>query len=345
MTYASYLVPALRRLGHKVFVLTGNKAAEYTDPDTIDLRKYGVASTVWHRAMYRLHPAKAGFKAASLPIAAAIKELFEKHELDIFEIEESGGWSLAVSRLRIVPVVVRLHGPWFLTGRFNDPGDEDLLFRRRQNLEGQGIKDAQLVISSCKETLQAVKDYYGVGLSNTRIIRIPIDAAEKTNAWHLNTSTENTLLFVGRFDKLKGGDLILKAFDELATFNKKLKLTFVGPDKGIKQSDGKILRFEDFVRQRLPESIRTRIRYRGQLPHAEVMTLRATQFATIGASQYETMGYMVLEAMSLGCPLVATAVGGIPEFIKDHRNGLLVPSQNVWDPLESTCRHASLSIL
>jgi glycosyltransferase involved in cell wall biosynthesis len=59
------------------------------------------------------------------------------------------------------------------------------------------------------------------------------------------------------------------------------------------------------------------------------MSLRATSFATIVASQHEIMPYAVLEAMSLGCPLVATAVGGIPELIKNQQNGLLVPSQDV----------------
>jgi glycosyltransferase involved in cell wall biosynthesis len=37
------------------------------------------------------------------------------------------------------------------------------------------------------------------------------------------------------------------------------------------------------------------------------------------------MPYAVLEAMSLGCPIVATHVGGIPEMIQDQRNGLLTP--------------------
>ena len=53
------------------------------------------------------------------------------------------------------------------------------------------------------------------------------------------------------------------------------------------------------------------------MDHAELMSIRRNAaFLTIAASQYETMGYLVLEPMSLGCPFVTTAVGGIPEFIK-----------------------------
>ena len=50
------------------------------------------------------------------------------------------------------------------------------------------------------------------------------------------------------------------------------------------------------------------------------------------------MGYMLLEPMSLGCPLVATAVGGIPEVIKHQHNGLLVPSEDV-NGLGAACRN------
>jgi len=86
----------------------------------------------------------------------------------------------------------------------------------------------------------------------------------------------------------------------------------------------------------LPEWCRSRVDFRSQLSRADVMSLRPTSFATIVASQHEIMPYSVLEAMSLGCPIVATAVGGIPELIKNQQNGLLVPSQDI-EALASAC--------
>jgi len=57
--------------------------------------------------------------------------------------------------------------------------------------------------------------------------------------------------------------------------------------------------------------------------------LRRSHFITIIASRYEIMPYSVLEAMSVGCPMAVTSVGGIPEIIRDHSNGLVVPSDDV----------------
>lgn len=46
------------------------------------------------------------------------------------------------------------------------------------------------------------------------------------------------------------------------------------------------------------------------------------------SSEMEGMGSAILEAMGMGCPVVATNAGGIPEVVRHERNGLLVERRN-----------------
>jgi len=331
VTYVAYLAPALRQLGHQVYllthVLTTHDQNSGKDFRTIDLRRYAHRPTVRDRIVFRISPATALFNRASCSIAAAIGELVENEKLDVLEMEESFGWSLAISRLNLLPVIVRLHGPWFVNGRrFDYYGS--VINRRREKREGGGIRDAQIVTSPSANVIQAVKDYYSLNLRESRVIPNPIQAAFERDTWDLATCCEDTLLFVGGIDRRKGTDLVLRAFVSLATQYPRLSLTVVGPDRGIPGPAGKIFSFEEFVRANVPEWIRPRIEYLGPVSNYDLMSLRTKYFATIVASRYEIMPYSVLEAMSLGCPLIATAVGGIPELITDHRNGLLVPSED-----------------
>jgi glycosyltransferase involved in cell wall biosynthesis len=43
------------------------------------------------------------------------------------------------------------------------------------------------------------------------------------------------------------------------------------------------------------------------------------------SSSWENLPHTVLEALAVGSPVIATAVGGVPEVVRDGDNGLLVP--------------------
>ncbi len=336
ITYTAQLVSSLRLLGHEVYILSPDVSE--ADPYTIDLKqvRLPLPSRVWLRMKIKLNSVPAGSAWNAAKISAAIRQLVDEAGVEIFEIEESFGLSFQVSKMNIVPVLVRLHGPFFLTGVFDDPSSAMSFNNGRAMREGLAIKAANYITAPSNATLQAVRQHYDLTLENSAAIPNPFISAPEDGIWHIDRCDRNKMLFVGRFDSLKGGDLALETFARLAEVNPDLTLTFIGPDHGIQSEKGTLF-FEEFFRQRFPQELRKRVDYRGQMSHSDLMAVRTSHYLTLIATQYETMGYMLLEAMSLGCPTIATAVGGIVEVIESERNGLLVPSQNI-DAMVEACQ-------
>ncbi|MDQ3671717.1 MAG: glycosyltransferase family 4 protein [Actinomycetota bacterium] len=69
-----------------------------------------------------------------------------------------------------------------------------------------------------------------------------------------------------------------------------------------------------------------RVRFLGPLARARVLTVFRAADASLLASSWENFPHTVVEALAVGTPVVATAVGGVPELVRDGENGLLVPA-------------------
>jgi glycosyltransferase involved in cell wall biosynthesis len=67
-----------------------------------------------------------------------------------------------------------------------------------------------------------------------------------------------------------------------------------------------------------------RARFLGAVPRERVLRLFRAADASVLPSAWENFPHTVVEALAVGCPVIATAVGGVPEVVRDGENGLLV---------------------
>ena len=81
-------------------------------------------------------------------------------------------------------------------------------------------------------------------------------------------------------------------------------------------------------RARLERLAGDRVRFLGAQPREQVLrVLRAADVAVL-SSRWENFPHVLVEALAVGTPVVATAVGGVPEIVEDGVNGLLVPAED-----------------
>jgi glycosyltransferase involved in cell wall biosynthesis len=67
-----------------------------------------------------------------------------------------------------------------------------------------------------------------------------------------------------------------------------------------------------------------RVRFLGSVSREGVLRLFRAADASVLSSRWENFPHTVVEALAVGSPVIATAVGGVPEVVHDGENGLLV---------------------
>jgi glycosyltransferase involved in cell wall biosynthesis len=247
------------------------------------------------------------------------------------EMEEARGWARRVCERTPLLVTVRLHGPWFLNGTVLGV-DQDAAYHERVRAEGLAIRAAHAITAPSRDVLERTRAFYGLPLADAEVIPSTVPAVPPERRWRPEECDPRAILFVGRFDRHKGGDLVIEAFGRVLRQVPDARLWYVGPDHGFRGDDGRTWKIEDFIRDRVPGALEAGcIRWLGFQPRAELDRLRRLALATVVCSRYENFPCAVLEAAAMGCPTVATRIGGIPEIISDGVDGLLHRPEDVDD--------------
>ena len=271
-------------------------------------------------------------------VAEATARASARRKLDLLEMEETFGAAFYTQKALDLPVVVRLHGPVFLNSvALGMPTDED--FHRTNLAERRCITEAVGVTSPSRDVLEKVRQRYGVELPDARVIPNPAPSVAPADRWRLEACQRRTILFVGRFDRHKAGDVMLDAFREVARQIPDAELVFVGPDRGLRDDAGVVHSLPTYLQRALPLETRGRVRVTGPLAAAAIGALRRQAYVTVVPSRYENFPVALVEALATGSPTIASDAGGIPEIVQDGVTGLLF---RAGDPADLTAKLVSL---
>jgi len=305
-TYVPTMSSELVKRGHKVTVVTLSDRLDHDD------RSYSFPVLRIRRGIFK--PLRF--------LLTVVRILQEGRSADVFFVNGLYPEAVMANVVLRKPTVQKIVGDWAWEratnkGWVNDTFEE---FQREKHvLKVEFLKALQrfcarlanVVIVPSRYVARAIVDW-GVCEDKIVVIYNSVESVSSTpSAVPLLTKTK--IVTVGRLIPLKQIDHLILAIAECDEAG--LVIIGDGPER------------ERLKRLVCDKGMTDRVHFAGQISNKETLSLMAACDLFVLNSTHEGFPHVVLEAMSVGLPVIATAVGGTPELVHDGENGLLIAPQ------------------
>lgn len=234
--------------------------------------------------------------------------------------------ALAMTRMNI-PTVYNLGDYWLAKIR-RELGTEHGYAKRLYRSVYNGLVNFdELDMRYLQINSQSMKQHYisaGFAADSMSVIPRGIDPAtiiaeeDLPPTFHERGDKTLRLLYAGRVDPDKGVHIAIEALSHLGEYPWRITLDIIG--------DGKQAYMEELQDRIQALGLEKRVSFLGHQPREKVLALYPKyDVSLLPAIWVEPFGNTVIESMSRGVPMIATAQGGPSETIQHGVNGLLVP--------------------
>lgn len=280
-------------------------------------------------------------KKGGNPLAPELLKALKLGEYDIFHIHAGGrlaNYSMRLARQLAVPTVMSLHGGACaipeqemalmlkpLKHKFSYGGIIDRLFRTRKSPES----GADVLLALSREEVEKLQERYPgkkVELFPNGILHRELPEAGDFRKKYNIPEDKKLLLCISRIDYQKNQKILLELLKKYSDTH----LLLIGP-----------VTAQWYLEELLNESGSAGVRERltvipGLAPDSvELLQALKTAYCFILPSRHEPFGIAALEALDAGAPLIASAVGGLKDFLVDGKNALLFEDNNIASLLEA----------
>jgi glycogen(starch) synthase len=237
----------------------------------------------------------------------------------------NGVYATLLSFITRVPLVISLQGETVMDD--HDAFEHSTTLRTALRL---GLRRAAAVTACSQFTLDDAETRFGLKAGRGQVIFNGVSLEEQgSQVAPPSNGAGRYIIAFGRVVPKKGFDLLIRAFARVSAAHRDVTLT-IGGD-GSSRADLEALAKE--------LEIADQVRFPGRLDRGEVAAALAGAEIFVMPSRLEPFGIVLLEAWRAGRPVVATSIGGPPEFLEDGRTGLLV------DPNDTDALAAALERL
>lgn len=262
-----------------------------------------------------------GFARATPAAALAWRRAYRSFRPDVLNVQcfgPNGVYALGLHKLTGRPIVVTSHGETFA----DDHGLYDDSALMRASLR-RALAAARSVTAPAEFVLVDLRSRFG--LVGGEIVPNGIDLpGPEPEPLDLPVGSP-MIVAVGRVERMKGFDLLIDAASDLRLARAHV---VIGGD------GSQIDALRDQARDR---GVSDRVHFLGRLSPGQVVTAMSSADVVAVPSRREAFGIVALEAWRAGAPLVGTVNGGMPEFVTDGTDGLLV------DPIQPGQLDAALA--
>jgi glycogen(starch) synthase len=309
-TYTYNIAAFLAHSAHNVHVITSTRSSPSS---------YQECGVHVHRIkQYALRPAEVSRFVYSVQVARAVLRL--QYPFEIVQASEFRAEAFALARQRKFPLVTRLATPLYLTEQLNrrSARRQPLFdFEKAQTLRSDGV------MSSTKALASAVSDKWKIDLSGIRIIPNSVDISRVVR---LGTASglpailegREFLLYFGRLEERKGVHILAQAIGKVLDKYRGVYMAFVGSDSRYQEESMRsyIARMSGIHKERLV--------FFDNMPQEKLFPVVHGAKLVILPSLWEAFGFVCVEALALGRPVLASSGSGFAEIISDGESGYLV---------------------
>lgn len=313
----SHLAAQLKKQGHQVIVVTNRYPHSLPKTESIDgieVRRFTFIEPEWAALKtHRLDLFSAGlwFKSSATRQMEQWMNDFHPDVVNLHYLGAPTGFLYRVWNKRPFPLVVSLHGG-DVTG---EPHQSQVKMERFIQ-----VTNVANSVTTCSQALASEAGILNPGLTGKiTVIHNAVDSKRFSSAVPSDLGFPY-ILGVGQLSEHKGFDLLVHGFASVADLFPTVNLVIAG--------DGHQRVNLEAIAEK--ENLKERVIFTGKVDEVSVASLMKGCLFLAVPSLQEPFGIVALEGMAAGKIVLATQVGGIPEFLPVPPNYFVLPDVSNW---------------